>query len=658
MPTLSLSNTSRNVLEATACLITLACLSGCGMTSTSLVKATTSTPPHTPAKISMHGKVHGGEQPISGATIQLYAIGTGAGVTASQPLLSPSASTDDSGAFNVTGTYLCPQYGSETYFVATGGNPGLAPGLTNQAISLMTATGPCTTPAYDGDGNLIGYTLDPNLMLDIDEVTTVASVYALAPFMHDYADISDGGNPVGAANAFNMVNMLIDITQGLSPGPALSPAVTYSAGTGFPTVINTIADALSVCVNSTGTDANCGNLFSLTTTASGTAADTIAAALAIATHPSIDPNALFNTVTPIPAFQPVLVTPPNDWTIALNYTGLGLSTPHGIAVDSLGNLWIANQTSNYITEIYSGGDSINTPGTSTQYTGGGILGAQALAVDSSNNIWIANTAGNSIVELDDLGNVLSGTGYTAGGINGPVAIAIDTLGDAWVANFNGNSLTQLHSDGTPSSFSPITQAYGSFTVSMPTGIAIDSNNMVWVSNSGLQNSINSPPSLSSQVQHFDQNGVAQFLFSFYIAEPLGMAVDASNNVWVASNGTSLVKGFNFYGGSLWGPGVGGGISQPAGVAIDGTGNIWVTNSTTIGSLSELTAATGVPQSPSTGFGTLNAPLGVAIDLSGNLWTANSGDNSITQFVGLATPVNTPVVANTIAPLHARSRASQ
>lgn len=621
-------------------------LSGCGNGSTATFLSPTSGTVQ--PKITLRGKVRGGQQAISGATIQLYAIATGAGNTASKPLLNPAATSDQNGSFSITGTYLCPQYGSETYIVATGGNPGLQANTNNSAIALMAGIGPCTTPAYDVSGNLLGYTLDPNLFLNMDEVTTVASVYALAPFMLDSADVGDNGNPMGVAAAFNTINMLTDIGGGVSPGPSLPPAVTYDPAIGFQVVINTLADALAVCINSTGADANCGTLFNLTTTAKGAPADTIAATLALANNPWLHPAGIFNTVVPTAPFQPKFSTAPNDWTISLNYTGLGLNTPHGIAVDGNGDVWVANQTANNITEVYSGGDGINTPGTFSQFTGGGILGAQALAIDLSNNVWIANTAGSSVVELDSLGNVLSGNGYTGGGINAPVAIAIDPNGSAWVANFNGNSVTQLLSNGTPSGSSPITQGCCAFTVSLPTSIAVDANNQVWVGNSGLGNN-NSNPSLYSQVLRFDQNGNPQLLFSSYVAQPLGLAVDPSNNVWVAGNGTSVVTGYSQSGALLWGPGSGGGISQPAGVAIDGAGYIWIANSTTSGSVSELTAATGVPLSPS-GLGSLKTPLGIAVDASGNLWTANSGDNSLTEFVGIATPVTTPIIANTLAPL--------
>jgi DNA-binding beta-propeller fold protein YncE len=50
-------------------------------------------------------------------------------------------------------------------------------------------------------------------------------------------------------------------------------------------------------------------------------------------------------------------------------------------------------------------------------------------------------------------------------------------------------------------------------------------------------------------------------------------------------------------------------------------------------------------SPSAGFGPLNAPVGVALDNTGSVWTANSGSNTVSKFIGLATPVVTPLAAN-------------
>ena len=88
--------------------------------------------------------------------------------------------------------------------------------------------------------------------------------------------------------------------------------------------------------------------------------------------------------------------------------------------------------------------------------------------------------------------------------------------------------------------------------------------------------------------------------------------------------------------------------HPQGIAIDGAGTVWVGNYLT-NSISELngasSAASGTFVSPSTGFGTdanLLAPYSVAIDASGDIWVSNSGNNTLTQFIGAAAPVKTPL----------------
>jgi streptogramin lyase len=64
----------------------------------------------------------------------------------------------------------------------------------------------------------------------------------------------------------------------------------------------------------------------------------------------------------------------------------------------------------------------------------------------------------------------------------------------------------------------------------------------------------------------------------------------------------------------------------------------------------VTGATGGASStvisPSTGFGVdagLILPFGIALDASGNVWVTSFAGNAVVQFVGLATPVKTPVL---------------
>jgi len=54
---------------------------------------------------------------------------------------------------------------------------------------------------------------------------------------------------------------------------------------------------------------------------------------------------------------------------------------------------------------------------------------------------------------------------------------IDSAGTAWVANFNGNSVTGLRAGGTALSGSAI---YGNTKITVPSGIALDSNGNVYV----------------------------------------------------------------------------------------------------------------------------------------------------------------------------------
>ena len=97
----------------------------------------------------LHGTVHGGQNPIAGAHVYLYAINTtgygGPGIAASTTNASVSllhtgtgttqdgsghyyVTTDPYGNFTITSDYSCPSNYPNTYFYASGGDPGLGSG--------------------------------------------------------------------------------------------------------------------------------------------------------------------------------------------------------------------------------------------------------------------------------------------------------------------------------------------------------------------------------------------------------------------------------------------------------------------------------------------------------------------------------------------------
>ena len=112
-------------------------VTGCG-TKGSVPKPYTLGPA---AKIA--GTVRGGQQPVSGATIQLYAVNTVVSKGLAAPLIVSPGVTDAQGNFDITGDYVCPTAGALVYLVATGGNPGLPGTVNNAQIAEMALLGTC-----------------------------------------------------------------------------------------------------------------------------------------------------------------------------------------------------------------------------------------------------------------------------------------------------------------------------------------------------------------------------------------------------------------------------------------------------------------------------------------------------------------------------------
>ena len=68
------------------------------------------------------------------------------------------------------------------YLVASGGNPGLMPStVNNPQLSLMTALGSCGT-------------LSASTNISVNELTTVAAVWSLYPYMTSYAGVGSGSS--------------------------------------------------------------------------------------------------------------------------------------------------------------------------------------------------------------------------------------------------------------------------------------------------------------------------------------------------------------------------------------------------------------------------------------------------------------------------------
>jgi hypothetical protein len=567
-------------------------LFGCSMGQSS---ANLSSPVTTLGARQVQGHVHGGQQSVSGATIQLYAAGTptgsGGGYGVGAVALIPTGSyspggqpgctggncttlpqTDASGNFSITGDYTCPAHVSQIYMVASGGNPGLGGTVNNTNLALMAALGPC--PA---NGTLSGSVP----FIDIDEVTTVAGVWALQQFM---AAPSSGnalapviGAPgtsysnnlsspttvqsavIGLQNAFTTAAVLADVSTGLSPNTNYSYATPESAK------INTFADILAYCINSNpSATPNCGNLLAAATpTGFPTAKDTIQAAWYMAQNPSTNYASLYAFVGGAGApFQPTVGAPtagaPGDFTVAISYAPtysnggnetFGVAAPFGVAIDAYGNAWfsntggVANSAFASGVELGADGSVITQPVANFAVCNSATCGAHALftttpslashsfnaprglAIDLSNNAWITNS-------------------------NDTIAVAAVPSAGV-VAVLNGSTATGVAGDGGGSG------ATGYYTNYTPTGIAIDGSDHVFIS-SGTTNAVSAASLLGARsVAKLFASGGTGFVFSNQTSAaapnstPGGqalLAIDANSNVgaggmvWALNSNGCKVQG--------------------------------------------------------------------------------------------------------------------
>jgi hypothetical protein len=597
------------------------------------------------AGAAISGKVHGGQQPIVGAHVYLLAANGATYGSASASLLASSATgyadslgayvlTDATGFFSLdsvangttTYDYTCPTAATQVYLYAIGGNPGAG---ASSSPGLLAALGSCG--ALSSATNVI-----------VNEVTTVAAAYALSGFAVDATHISGNNNTLsqtGLQNAFSSAANLVNLATGTAL--ATTPA---GNGTVPQAEINTLANILASCINSNGavtgpaSPTACYTLFNNAMSGGSTGTvptDTATAAINIAHHPGQNIAALYGAATPSSPFSPVLSTHPNDFTIALSFTGGGLYEPGAVAIDAEGNIWSTNSNNvniNNVSKLSPVGAPLSP---STGYVGIG-KDPLGIAINGLGFVWIANGASDSVSELEYDGTT-DGIPISGGGLSNPAYVAVDGFGIPWVANETGGKVTQITQ--------PYAYGYNDLnTQNRSFFIAVDSSNTVWTS--GSEDGMTSIISLNVY------QGSPYTVSQYAVAGGDGpLAIDAQGHVWIAGALGSTTELSSAGVPSSGSPFLGGGqcLYCSNGIAVDGAGNIWITNGDfeppySVG-VTELSNA-GAAVSPSTGFRTslLSYPIGIAVDGSGNVWVADDGGLDMIEFVGAGVPVVTPLAA--------------
>ena len=261
--------------------------------------------------------------------------------------------------------------------------------------------------------------------------------------------------------------------------------------------------------------------------------------------------------------------------------------PDGIALDSRGDLWVADTTNNRVLEFerpFKTGMKAylelgqptfqdRTPAT----TDVGMHDPAGLAFDAAGDLFVADQANDRVLEfhppfvsgqaasviLGQSSSTASGAGTSATNLSLPGGVAVSPTGDLWVADTGNGRVLEFEPSGTSGfvtgsaaalvlgqrNFATTTEGppYG---MSAPWDVAFDAVGDLWVADAGTPNRIveylhpfvaNETPSVAIGQASFagSSAGTSRTL----LQHPRGLAFDPSDDLWVSDTGNSRVLEF-------------------------------------------------------------------------------------------------------------------
>ncbi len=315
-------------------------------------------------------------------------------------------------------------------------------------------------------------------------------------------------------------------------------------------------------------------------------------------------------------------------------------------------------------------------------------GPQGVAVDSAGNLYIADTAHNSVDVMPATTGTLLGQSVTKGalatiltGLAAPDAVAVDADGNLYVANSDANDVIKVSARGAQSVFAGQAMNWGSSgdagpatsaKLGMPSGLAVDAAGDVFISD--MDNQAVREVAARNSMQ-FIQSMTAGDIYTVLRGVPgaAGLAVDGTGDLYVAeyqdmgnkilklAAGTSVPTTFAGTGTGGYsgdnGPATSAQLDWPFGVAADSAGDVYISDTwndcvrrvdpsgiiTTVAGTCVFGSGAGLPAnydgdgSPATLY-KVSSPAALAVDASGNLFIADQGNNRIRELPVPATAV--------------------
>lgn len=311
------------------------------------------------------------------------------------------------------------------------------------------------------------------------------------------------------------------------------------------------------------------------------------------------------------------------------------NTPNGVAVDSSGNVYVADTTNHTIRKITPAGEVSTLAGSAgaSGFANGTSNEARfnrpyGLTLDSSNNLYVADTYNFRVRKISPTGVVttVAGSGGFGTGDGSAAAasfgylwgIAIDRNGEIFVVD-SGNTIRRIRSDGFVSTFVGSPNTVGNTD---GTGSAARFN----FNPGAATNSV----SISFSGVTIDRDG------NFYVADNFNHSI---RKITPAGVVTTLAGGLATTAtGSTDGIGSAARFRNPGGVAVDGNGNVFVADQLNylirkITSAGLVSTVAGSAQSSGTADGTGNLArfrqaYGIAVNTGGDLYIADTFNHTI------------------------------
>ena len=252
-----------------------------------------------------------------------------------------------------------------------------------------------------------------------------------------------------------------------------------------------------------------------------------------------------------------------------------LSSPQGLALDSSGNLYIADVLNHVVRKL--SGSSVSTvagnpvQGAGANGNGGLAINAQlnspgGVAVDGSGNIYIADSGNSRIQRVDAATGIVTtvaGTGFAGfsgdgllaktAQLNLPLGIAIDAANNIYIADTSNNRIRKIAA-GTNiiTTVAGSTKGFGgdfglatAAKLNYPTAVAVDAARNIYIADS--LNSRIRMVAPSGIIQTIAGNGISAYrgdsgpAASASIASPTGVAVDKNGNIYIADTQNNVVR---------------------------------------------------------------------------------------------------------------------